>query len=190
MTAQYVDNKKFLEAIKKHKKECDIATAEGRELPRIPDYVGRCILLISTNLARRPNFCGYTYKDEMISDGYEHCIRYFYNFDSEKYSNPFAYFTKISYYAFVRRILSEKKQRKIKSSLIVNSGVMGMLSTQQDGDTNNYDEQLKEYLKDYVDNDLLAEDDEPKKQKEVVKKDKKPKGLEEFYDTNGEKIAE
>lgn len=192
MTTPYVDNKKFQEAIKLHKLKCLEAEKSGEERPRIPDYIGRCILLITTNLARRPNFNGYTYKDEMISDGYEHCIRYFYNFNSDKYDNPFAYFTKIAYYAFVRRITSEKKQSKIKSGLIINSGIFGLLISQQEGDLNNYDEGLKEFLKDYIDNDLLEREEEKTEAKKEKRKEAavpaKPKGLEEFFDTNGNKV--
>lgn len=192
MTNQYVDNKKFLEAIRKHYEVCRQAELEGKERPRIPEYIGRCILLIATNMARRPNFNGYTYKEEMIGDGYEHCIRYFYNFNAEKYDNPFAYFSRIAHYAFVRRLATEKKQVKIKSGLIINSGLFNALVAQQDGDTANYDEGLKEFLKDYIDNDMLEVEEqktEAKKAKKAAAKEE-PKGLEEFLDSNGKSVVE
>lgn len=185
MAINYIDNTKFLEAIKKHRENVKDAEYSGKEIPKIPDYIGRCILDISTNLARRPNFNGYTYKDEMISDGYEHCIRYFYNFDPEKSNNPFGYFTTIIYYAFLRRLEAEKKQSRIKSGMIINSGLFNMLVAQQESDTANYDEHIKEFLKDYIDNDVLVKE-EKKKQKKVSVPVKKQKGLDEFFDSNGE----
>lgn len=88
--------------------------------PRVPDYVGQCLLLIATRLASKPNFSGYTYKDEMISDGIENCLMYIHNFDPNKTNNPFAYFTQIIKFAFLRRIEKEKKQQYIKLKKINN----------------------------------------------------------------------
>lgn len=193
MTTNYLDNKKFLEAIKVHRAKVQEAKADNLPAPRIPDYIGRCILDISTNLARRPNFNGYTYKDEMIADGYEHCIRYFYNFDPEKSNNPFAYFTKIIYYAFLRRLETEKKQTKVKSSMIINSGLFNMLVAQQEGDTTNYDETLKELLKDYIDNEVVEDSNTERqvvKYKQTIPPKRKVKGLDEFFDSNGEEDKE
>jgi hypothetical protein len=82
--------------------------------PRIPNYIGECIMKISNHLSYRPNFINYTYKEEMISDGIENCLLYIDNFNPEKSKNPFAYFTQIIYYAFLRRMQKEKKQTYVK----------------------------------------------------------------------------
>lgn len=192
MKNNYLDNKKFLEEIKVHRQKVKEAEAFGKQPPRIPEYIGKCILDISTNLARRPNFNGYTYKEEMIADGYEHSIRYFYNFDPDKSDNPFAYFSKIIWYAFLRRLDTEKKQSKVKSGMIINSGLFGMLVAQQEGDTSNYDEGLKELLKEYIDNDIIEDDEEKNltRQPSAINIIKKPKGLEEFFDSNGNDVKE
>jgi hypothetical protein len=109
----YVDNEKFLAEIKVYKKQCKDAAAEGREKPRISEYIGKCIYLIAENLSHKPRFINYSFRDELVSDAIENCFLYFDNFDAEKYSNPFAYFTQIIYYAFHRRISKEEKNRYI-----------------------------------------------------------------------------
>jgi hypothetical protein len=114
----YVNNVDFLEAIKVYQKKCVEAESSGDEKPQLPNYLGECILKIATKLANRPNFINYSYKDDMILDGIENCIMYFDNFNPEKSSNPFSYFTQIIYYAFLRRIEKEKKQSYIRGKLI------------------------------------------------------------------------
>ena len=109
----YVDNERFLAEIVEYKRKCKIAEAEGKDKPRLSEYIGKCIYLIAENLAHKPRFINYSYVDEMKSDAIENCFLYFDNFDSDKYSNPFAYFTQIIYYAFHRRINKEEKNRYI-----------------------------------------------------------------------------
>lgn len=110
----YVNNKDLLESLIQYKEQCREAEESGDKIPQVPDYIGKCILLIAQRLATKPNFSGYSYKEEMISDGIENCLQYMHNFNPEKYSNPFAYFTQIIWYAFLRRIQKEKKQTYIK----------------------------------------------------------------------------
>jgi hypothetical protein len=113
-TRNYVNNKDLLEALVKYKNDCIEAENAGEERPRVPDYIGHCIFQIGTRLATKPNFSGYSYKDDMISDGIENCLLYIMNFNAEKSQNPFAYFTQIIWYAFLRRIAKEKKQMYIR----------------------------------------------------------------------------
>lgn len=117
----YVNNPRFLEVIVKHKAAVDEANKVGSPCPQIPNYIGECILKIANNLSFKPNFIGYSFRDEMISDGIENCLMYFNNFDPQKSSNPFAYFTQIIYFAFIRRIQKEKKQKTIKDKMIADT---------------------------------------------------------------------
>lgn len=110
----YVNNKDLLASLIEYQKKCKEAEDSGDESPRVPNYIGECIYQIATRLATKPNFSGYSYKDDMISDGIENCLQYIHNFDPEKSSNPFAYFTQIIWYAFLRRIQKEKKQMYIR----------------------------------------------------------------------------
>lgn len=121
----YVDNKKFLEELKKWLLEFKEDDPDYR--PLMSEYIGSCFLKIAQGLAHKPNFSGYTYIDEMISDGLENCIAYAHNFNTEKSKNPFAYFTQIIWYAFLRRIRKEKKQAKIRFSCIENAISNGIL---------------------------------------------------------------
>ena len=104
MATHYVNNADFLAALVKYRDDCKEAKENNKLEPKIPDYIGECFLKIAEHLSRKPNFISYTYRDEMISDGVENCIQYFRNFDPDKSKNPFAYFTQIIYYAFLRRI--------------------------------------------------------------------------------------
>ena len=93
---------------------------EGK--PPIPNYLGECFLKIATHLSYKPNFVNYMFREDMISDGIENCVQYIHNFDPEKSKNPFAYFTQIIHYAFLRRIGKEKKQLEIKTKIIEKTG--------------------------------------------------------------------
>ena len=128
----YVNNKEFLAAMVEYKKMCKRAKREKRNKPPVTNYIGECFLKIANHLSYRPNFINYTYRDDMISDGIENCLQYLDNFDPSKSNNPFAYFTQIIYYAFVRRIQKEKKQTTIKQKMIADSNYDDM--TLQPGD--------------------------------------------------------
>jgi hypothetical protein len=127
----YVDNQRFLSEMTKFRNDVIIAKENNTERPRVPNYIGDCLFKIATHLARKPNFANYTFKEDMVSDGVENCLLYIDNFDPEKSKNPFAYFTQIIYYAFLRRIQKEKKHLYIKyksmeneviNSLVENNG--------------------------------------------------------------------
>ena len=118
----YVNNKEFLYAIVAYKKDIKDAEEAGQPKPVIPRYIGECFLKIATHLSYKPNFVNYMFKDDMVCDGIENCVQYINNFNPEKSSNPFAYFTQIIHYAFLRRIQKEKKQLEIRQKIIERSG--------------------------------------------------------------------
>ena len=118
----YVNNKEFLEAIVIYRNKCIAAEEAGEPRPRITNYLGSCFLKIATHLSYKPNFVNYMFREDMICDGIENCVQYIGNFDPSKSSNPFAYFTQIIYYAFLRRISKEKRQLEIKNKIITKSG--------------------------------------------------------------------
>ena len=110
----YVDNEKFLIVMRDYRENYLKSKDDDTEPPQIPDYAGECFLKIAERLSHRPNFINYAFREEMVSDGIENCVMYASNFNPEKSTNPFAYFTQITYYAFLRRIEKEKKQLYIK----------------------------------------------------------------------------
>lgn len=124
----YVNNKDLYAAMVTYKEKMKKAQDEGRTLPKVPDYVGMCFLKICNKLATKPNFAGYSYRDEMIADGIENCVSAAHSFDPSKSNNPFAYFTQIAWNAFIRRIAKEKKQSYIKHKNFIHSNLMDGLN--------------------------------------------------------------
>ncbi len=114
----YVNNKEFLSALEIYFAQVEKAKLNDQDPPQIPRYIGECFLKIANHLSYKPNFVNYMFKDDMICDGIENCVRYIHNFNPEKSQNPFAYFTQIIYYAFLRRISQEKKQLEIKNKIL------------------------------------------------------------------------
>ena len=141
----YVNNKEFLYAIVAYKADVKEAEEKGISKPRIPNYLGECFLKIATHLSYKPNFVNYMFKDDMIADGYENCVQYINNFNPEKSSNPFAYFTQIIHYAFLRRIQKEKKQLEIRQKIIEKSGFDEVFVADEEGKTSEYN-QIKDAI--------------------------------------------
>ena len=118
----YVNNKELLAALIDYRAEVAVAKTKDLPKPRISNYLGECFLKIATHLSYKPNFVNYMFRDDMISDGIENCVQYIHNFNPAKSKNPFAYFTQIIHYAFLRRIQKEKKQLEIKTKIIEKTG--------------------------------------------------------------------
>jgi len=168
----YVNNKEFLAAMVEYTKNVNKAKRKKEPKPPVTDYIGSCFLKIANHLSYRPNFINYTFRDDMISDGIENCLQYLDNFNPKKSNNPFAYFTQIIYYAFIRRIQKEKKQVTIKNRLITESNYDDM--TLQPGEDREFKNQFTEFLKKNmsVDDQQKIADDLAKRKKKRKKKTK------------------
>ena len=134
----YVNNKEFLAALVKLREDREIAEIRGLPKPPIPRYIGECFLKIANHLSFKPNFVNYMFKEDMISDGIENCVQYIHNFNPEKSQNPFAYFTQIIHYAFLRRIQREKRQLEIKNKILEKSGYSEVFDDSNKIDGDNY----------------------------------------------------
>ena len=137
----YVNNKDFLAALELHFAQVERAKQNDQPKPPIPRYIGECFLKIANHLSYKPNFVNYMFKDDMICDGIENCVQYIHNFDPDKSKNPFAYFTQVIHYAFLRRIQKEKKQLDIKTKIIEKTGydeVMMVDDSLLSGDSSEY----------------------------------------------------
>lgn len=176
--AHYVDNKKLYQAIVEYRKICREKDEEGVNRPPIPTYIGHCMLMIANRLATKPNFANYSYKDEMISDGIENCVCYFDNYNPDRYDNPFAYFTQIIYFAFLRRIQKEKKQLYIKHKSIENSVIMNELVEQGEFDSD------EDFIPAYIDfeNENTSDFIKAFENNLDKKRKKRKKGLDKFID--------
>lgn len=156
---------KYRQAVRKAKRQ-------GQPKPQIPRYVAECFMKIAENLSHKPNFLSYTFRDEMVADAIENCVMYVDNFDPSKSSNPFAYFTQIVYYAFLRRIQKEKKQLYVKYKATENVGILDEYELNQNEDGTFRQFELYDNITEFIDN------------WENARKAKKAKkqGLEKFVD--------
>ena len=168
----YINNKDFLKEMIKYRTAIRKAKRLGQPKPQIPTYVAKCFMMIAENLSHKPNFLSYTFRDEMVADAIENCVMYVDNFDPSKSSNPFAYFTQITYYAFLRRIQKEKKQLYVKYKSTETAGILDEfeLNENEDGTFRQFElyENISEFISNY----------------ENARKAKKAKraGLEKFVD--------
>ena len=124
----YVNNKDFSYAVVDYVTILNEARDTGTELPIVPDYIASCFLKIAEGLSHKSNFIRYTYREEMVMDAVENCLKAIENYNLEAATrtgkpNAFAYFTQISWYAFLRRIAKEKKQQDVKIKYMTQSGV-------------------------------------------------------------------
>jgi hypothetical protein len=167
----YINNADFLKALVDYKER-----KQSNPNEPIPNYIGECFMKIAEGLSHKPNFINYTYRDEMIGDGIENCLMYFENFNPDKSKNPFAYFTQIIYFAFLRRIAKEKKQTYIKYKTTEQFGILDEFEMMEmdDGTTKQF--QMYDNLSEFIENFELTQ--EAKKKKVTVKK----KGLENFLE--------
>jgi RNA polymerase sigma factor (sigma-70 family) len=146
--AHYVNNKQFLAALIEYKEALDKAKAAGEEPTRVPRYIGECFIKIATHLSYKSNFINYTFRDDMVSDGIENCLTAVAKFDPTKSSNPFAYYTQIIYFAFIRRIQKEKKQQATKYKLMENMDIDSIIQNAEDSEAGRH---LIDYLKKQLD---------------------------------------
>ena len=174
----YINNADFLQALIDYKERCVVAETDNKPAPAIPNYIGECFMKIADGLSHKPNFINYTYRDEMISDGIENCLMYFNNFDPSKSKNPFAYFTQIIYYAFLRRIQKEKKQLYVKYKSAEYFGTIddSEMSEMDSSVTQQFEmyDNISEFIGNY--------EDGQKRKKDLKKEVKKPKGIEKFIE--------
>lgn len=148
-SAHYVNNEQFLAALIEHKNNIKKASELGLEKPQVSNYLGECFLKIATHLSYKGNFVGYSYRDDMISDGIENCLVAADKFDPEKSSNPFAYYTQIIYFAFVRRIQKEKKQQSTKYKMLENIDLDEIMA--HSGDDEHFANHLLELIRKQAD---------------------------------------
>ena len=181
MSAHYVNNADFLTALKDRREQVQKAKEAGLEIPIVSNYIGECILKIANHLSYKANFINYSYRDEMIADGIENSIRYIDNFDPDRSSNPFAYFTQIIYFAFLRRLNKEKRQSYVKNKMMLDTDIDTFdLQDHDEGDSyrQNYHELLQH-------NGVMVEEFEISMEKKKKKK-KQSVSLEEFMDSDND----
>jgi hypothetical protein len=179
----YVDNQRFFNEIVEYRKKLNKAREDGIEDPRIPNYIGECIWKIAEKLSSKPCFMNYSYRDEMVSDGIENCILYFKDYNPEIGQNPFAYFTQVIYYAFLRRISKEEKNRYVIYKNFQYNVIHGTdsFALVDDNDKNLLPTAMYDNINDFM--DRFEKKEEAKK----IKRKQMKEGLAKFYE---EKVNE
>jgi len=185
----YVNNKEFSHAVVAYVEKVNEAEAAGESIPKVPDYIATCFLKIAEGLSHKPNFIRYTYREEMVMDAVENCLKAItnYNIDTATRTgtpNAFAYFTQISYYAFLRRLAKEKRQQDIRFKYMEDAGVEHFL--QETGDANvdagnrAFVDSLRDRIEQVHNRDELLKEYKQKDKKSAA--DKPPKGIEMFME--------
>ena len=181
----YVDNVKFYQACLAYRNAVIAAEEAGKPKPKIPDYIGSCLLKIATKLSYSRNFINYPYREEMVGDGVENCILYFHNFDPIKYNNPFAYFTTTVYYAFLRRIHREKKQLYVKHKVMMNQIDEGLADNIEGENDSDFGLEIDKKMTDNnFMNEFVNNFEEKAKQRREARRSKK--GVEKFFEENSD----
>jgi len=182
----YVDNKEFLRLMVEFKESTTTARENGENDPQIPDDVCKIFMKIASHLSFKSNFINYAFREDMIADGIENCIQYIHNFDPAKSKNPFAYFTQIIYYAFLRRIQKEKKQLYVRYKTLENSQLDTMseddrATVSSIGIAKLYDN-MNEFIENY--------EESMQKKKEIKSKQRKSTKKKKPEETSGNNILQ
>ena len=172
----YVNNKEFSQSVVDYCRDLQTARENSNELPIVPDYIAQCFLKIAEGLSHKSNFVRYTYREEMVMDAVENCLKAIENYNIEAATrsgnpNAFAYFTQISWYAFLRRIQREKKQQDIKMKYISEAGIEQFIESEDD-DGNSHVQPFVDVLRTRIDvvKDADAEFKEYVKEEKTRKK--------------------
>ncbi len=170
----YVNNSDFSTAVVEYVEKVDNARKKKNNIPKVPDYIAQCFLKIAEGLSHKANFIRYTYREEMVMDAVENCLKAIGNYNLEAATrtgkpNAFAYFTQITWYAFLRRITKEKKQQEIKLKYLTKSGIDSFIDTGSEATASDTATHFVDTLRDRIQR-VRSSDEE---MKEIVKKERK-----------------
>ena len=152
----YVNNKEFSLAVVDYCEKVDKAKKQkSKKTPIVPNYIAECFLKIAEGLSHKSNFIRYTYREEMVMDAVENCLKAIKNYDIETATrtgtpNAFAYFTQIAWYAFLRRIDKEKKQQDIKLKYLTKSGIESFIDVGDEAAAGDVASHFVDTLKDRI----------------------------------------
>ena len=170
----YVNNATFSQAVVDYVSHVEKCKKEKESLPKVPDYIAQCFLRIAEGLSHKANFIRYTYREEMVMDAVENCLKAISNYNLEAATrtgkpNAFAYFTQITWFAFLRRITKEKKQQDIKLKYLTKSGIESFIDVGDEAAAGDVASHFVDTLKDRIQR-VRNTDNE---MKEIVKKERK-----------------
>ena len=172
----YVNNADFSNAVVEYVERVEKAKQNKTTIPKVPDYVAQCFLRIAEGLSHKANFIRYTYREEMVMDAVENCLKAIGNYNLEAATrtgkpNAFAYFTQITWYAFLRRITKEKKQQEIKLKYLTKAGIENFVDNELEG--GGVGEQVSTHFVDTLRDRIERVRSSDREMKEIVKVEKK-----------------
>lgn len=172
-TSHYVDNKKLYQSLAGWLEAVEASNRDKQPRPVLPDYVAECMYKMATRLAQKGGFVNYTFKEEMVGDAMESCLRYIHNFNHRKYTNAFAYITQIIHNAFIRRIQKEQKQLYVKMKIVENADFIDSYE-RQNHDSSQYNNSYVTYLQENMGDVITKFEDwkEGKKRRSVQQRKK------------------
>ena len=183
----YVNNADFSHAVVEYVKTVNAARDKNKIIPTVPDYIAECFLRISEGLSHKSNFIRYTYREEMVMDAVENCLKAILNYNIETATrtgkpNAFAYFTQIAWYAFLRRIAKEKKQQDIKIKFLTSASIEQFIETDENNPDAGYQEMnmMVDVLRDRIEK-VRTQDNQIK---EFAKQEKKRKKRTVYADSD------
>ena len=152
----YVSNKQFSQAVVEYCTDVRAAKENDQPVPVVPDYIASCFLKIAEGLSHKANFVRYTYREEMVMDAVENMLKAIENYNIEAATrsgnpNAFAYFTQISWFAFLRRIEKEKKQQNIKLKWMSEVNIEELLGHVETGDAEDMSSRFIDVLRERID---------------------------------------
>jgi len=170
----YVNNAEFSQAVVDYVGKLEECRKEQITLPKVPDYIAQCFLRIAEGLSHKANFIRYTYREEMVMDAVENCLKAISNYNLEAATrtgkpNAFAYFTQITWFAFLRRITKEKKQQDIKLKYLTKSGIESFIDVGDEAAAESVATHFVDTLKDRIQRVRNTD----MEMKEIVKKERK-----------------
>ena len=178
----YVNNADFSQAVVDYVTSANEAKNNNRKIPKVTNYIAQCFLRIAEGLSHKSNFIRYTYREEMVMDAVENCLKAINNYDIEAATrtgkpNAFAYFTQITWFAFLRRIAKEKKQQEVKMKYLASSGIENFIMNENGDDVS---KQVAEFfvdtLKTRIDR-VKTVDNEVKEYNKIEKKKRRSKNV-------------
>lgn len=181
----YVDKEKLTLALIEYAEQCRLAKEAEEDKPRVPEYIGKSVLDICHRYSFSPSFINYPFREDMVGDAVENCLKYLHNFDPEKSRNPLSYFTQFAFFTFLQRIKREKKQYHTKAKYVQTNALHLDILNQDDSElANDFGSVYYKYVSTLYDVELGEFDPAPKKEKPP----KEAGPLDQFADT-AEKVS-
>lgn len=108
----YLNNKDLLAAV-----------MHSKQLGHMSNTLATMLTLLCAKYAKKGNFSGYSYNDDMQSYAMLMLVKTWNSFNEAKSSNPFAFFTQCIKNSFKQYLNQERRQRNIRDETLLKHGL-------------------------------------------------------------------